>query len=286
MGNRKTIVISNSAKIVTSVTMPNPRTLATRTTGLYLEVDDTPTTGAMGTGYAGLYDEDFTVAALPMLESESETYYRSYPDHIFRPTGIPWRFDVGAETTTSPIGSPEYSFGLYLSATAVSVRKISIWDDGTAGAGVYWDDENECAAYDVYGSDDNATWVLVKHFNPVERTAVELPDTDVVVSPMPSPFPASPTDDNTVYRTDLVLDSTISTKYVKVHAVNGSVKSASGSYIVITEMQCFADATTRTQTFDFEIPKVVHTTRLAPVYDTDTETYDTVDITEQHAIED
>ena len=117
---------------------------------------------------------------------------------------------------TSPtiiVADTKWSIGVDMEATQ-TISKIRIFDDGTAGSGLYeYGGTNNSLA--VYSSTNGTTWNLIDQtFKPLVRSMWN----------------------NDVYMISLILDSPVDAQYWKVYANDGALKSRDGTLIEITQI--------------------------------------------------
>lgn len=169
---------SDVAKLVEFTSFPGPSG-STVDTGLHTEDDFHPAIGALPTE-AGFVDGDIATA-------------------IFTVSGSKW--SVGLDQ-----------------GKAQPTAMISIFDDGTAGAGIFWSGSavfwgGSADSLDLYQSPDNYSWTYVRNYSPLYR----------------APYSGSS------YVIHLACDA--DQRYLKLHASSGSLRSASGKYVQPTEIK-------------------------------------------------
>jgi len=152
----------------------------------------------------GLYSEDDSAA----------------PSGSVLPTGFTGLYDLDY-TTPVASGSTNWSVGADLGSSSW-MQGITLYDDGTAGPGMYWSGSN--ASLRVFASEDNDDWFWVRDYHHLNRVTYL----------------------NDVRKIDLQFKAPRSGSYVKAYAFDGGLKSSLGNILKITEMAVWECRTTPT----------------------------------------
>ncbi len=126
-------------------------------------------------------------------------------------TSLPGLIDSDINTSVFASNS-SYSIGLDLGAPRF-VNSLSVYDDGTGGSDIYWSGSHD--SYELYTSPDNSTWILHGHFHPLQRLLYS----------------------GSIYRTEVPFSGSLTARYFKLYANQGSIRTGGGTSLAITSLQ-------------------------------------------------